>query len=144
MDALDLDLDLDLDPVWHSLGGGALAAAVLTVVRLGLDYGFRHGERRLEREDRRGAQQRDAEARLERVLQDRLSEADRRLERCELEMDGERERRVAIEREYAVLVRAYDLLKDQYSVVHAEVTEQRRSRGEELPPAPSRPLGRGR
>jgi hypothetical protein len=109
-----LDLDLDLDPDWHSLGGGALVAAVLTLVRIGLDYTFRNSERRLEREERRGAQQRDAEARLERILQDRLSEADRRLERCELEMDGERARRVAIEREYAVLLRSYELLQDQH------------------------------
>jgi hypothetical protein len=112
-------LDLDLDPDWHSLGGGALVAAVLTLVRIGLDYCFRHGERRLEREDRRGALERDAEARLERVLQDRLSEADRRLERCELEVDSERARRVAIERDYAVLQRAYELLQDQYTLVQA-------------------------
>src|SRR6185503_9217328 len=102
-----------LDPAdWHSLGGGALVAAVLTLVRIGLDYTFRNGERRLEREDRRGAHQRDAEARLERVLQDRLSEADRRLEKCELEIETERDRRVAVERDYAVLVRAYHLLED--------------------------------
>jgi hypothetical protein len=131
-------LDLDLDPDWHSLGGGALIAAVLTLVRIGLDFFARHGERRLEREDRRGAHQRDAEARLERVLQDRLCEADRRLERCELEMDGERERRVAIEREYAVLVRAYELLKEQYSVLHAEqvvLLEQRQAHAEQQSPS---------
>src|SRR6266542_669702 len=77
MDATTLDFDVDLDSVWHSVGGGACVAAAVTLVRIGLDYAFRHGERRMEREDRRGAHQRDAEARLERVLQDRLSGASR-------------------------------------------------------------------
>ncbi|HEY3057384.1 MAG TPA: hypothetical protein VGL99_00250 [Chloroflexota bacterium] len=113
MDAPTLDFDVDLDSVWHSVGGGACVAAAVTLVRIGLDYAFRHGERRMEREDRRAAHQRDAEARLERVLQDRLSETDRRLERSELEAETERERRFALERDYAVLTRAYDLLKDQ-------------------------------
>ncbi len=112
MDATTLDFDVDLDSVWHSVGGGACVAAAVTLVRIGLDYAFRHGERRMEREDRRSAHQRDAEARLERVLQDRLSEADRRLERTELEAVTERERRFALEREYAVLTRAYELLRD--------------------------------
>jgi hypothetical protein len=111
--ALDFDIDFDFDPVWHSLGGGACVAAALTLVRIGLDYAFRNGERRLEREDRRHAHQRDAEARLERVLQDRLAEADRRLQRCDQELETERERRFALERECAVLVRAYELLKEQ-------------------------------
>jgi hypothetical protein len=111
--ALDFAIDFDFDPVWHSLGGGACVAAAITLVRIGLDYAFRNGERRFEREDRRRAHQRDAEARLERVLQDRLAEADRRLERCDHELDTERERRFALERECAVLLRAYELLKEQ-------------------------------
>ena len=110
MDASTLDFDIDLDSVWHSVGGGACVAAAVTLVRLGLDYAMRNGERRSEREDRRRAHQRDAEARLERVLQDRLCEADRRLERVELEADAERERRCALERDYAALKQAYELL----------------------------------
>jgi hypothetical protein len=114
MDATQLDLaDFDLQPIWHSLGSGAAIAAAVTLVRLGLEFAIRHNERRLEHEDRRRAHQRDAEARLERLLQDRLSEADRRLERCELDMDTERERRFAIERDYAVLRRAYELLEER-------------------------------
>src|SRR5262249_9707965 len=120
MDAtqLDLDLDFDLHPIWHSLGSGALIAAVVTLVRLGLDFAVRRGDRRLDHDYRRQAHQRDAEARLERVLQDRLGEADRRLERCELDVETERERRVVAEREYAVLLRAYELLEVQCCTTH--------------------------
>ena len=71
--------------VWRSLGGGALIAAALTLARLLLENGLRGGERRLEHEERRRHQQRDAEARLERLLHDRLADADRRLERVELD-----------------------------------------------------------
>jgi hypothetical protein len=113
-----LDFDLDFDPLWHTLGSGACVAAALTLVRIGLDYAFRHGERRLENEDRRRAHQRDAEARLERLLQDRLSEVDRRLERCQLEVETERDRRCAVERDYAALLRAYELLEEHYAADH--------------------------
>ena len=76
---------MDSDFLWHSIGGGAIIAAALTLARLLLDYGLRGGERRVEQDERRRSQQRDAEARLERLLQDRLAESDRRLERCDLE-----------------------------------------------------------
>jgi hypothetical protein len=109
---------MDFDPLWHTLGSGACVAAVLTLVRIGLEYAFRHGERRLEHEDRRRAHQRDAEARLERLLQDRLSDADRRLERSQLEVETERERRCALERDYAALLRAYELLEDGCGAGH--------------------------
>lgn len=107
---LDLDFDFDLEPLWHSVGGGACVAAGLTLLRIALEYAARHGDRRIEQQDRQSAYQRDAEARLERVLQDRLADADRRLERCELEVDTERQRRLALEREYALLLRAYEAL----------------------------------
>src|SRR5215470_6596660 len=81
-------MDIDLEPVWHTLGGGAAAAAVFTLLRLGLEYGFRHADRRIDRDERHHGQRQDAE---------------RRLERCQLEVDAERERRIVIEREYAVL-----------------------------------------
>jgi hypothetical protein len=140
MEPMDLStLDLDLDPIWHSLGSGALIAGALTLVRLGLEYAIRRGERRLDHEDRRRAYQRDAEARLERVLQDRLCEADRRLERCELEIESERGRRVAVERDYAVLCSAYEVLKEQCAALHAEQAAslgQRRRLNEELHAAP--------
>jgi hypothetical protein len=113
-------MDNDLDPVWHSVGGGAAVAAVLALLRLGIEYGFKNRERRLEHDERRRGYQRDAEARLERLLHDRLTDAERRLERWELEVDSERQRRVLIEREHAVLVQAHDSLKEQYTALHAE------------------------
>jgi hypothetical protein len=121
MDTSHIDLGFgfdqaDLSPIWHNLGSGACIAALVTLVRLGLEFVVRHGERKQEQEDRRRTHERDAEARLERMLQDRLSEADRRLERCELEIDTERDRRVAVEREYAVLVRAYELLEERCAI----------------------------
>src|SRR5437588_798757 len=64
---------MDSDFLLHSLGGGAIIAAALTLARLLLDYGLRGGERRVEHDERRRVQQRDAEARLERILQDRLA-----------------------------------------------------------------------
>jgi C4-dicarboxylate-specific signal transduction histidine kinase len=91
------------DFLWHSLGGGAILAASLTLARLILDYAFRGGERRLDRDDQRHRQQRDAEARLERVLQDRLAESDRRLERCDAELHAERLRSATLEHELARL-----------------------------------------
>ena len=97
----------------HSIGGGAIIAAALTLARLLLDYAMRGGERRLEHEERRRAQQRDAEARLERLLQDRLADSDRRLERCDLELHAERARSAALEHELLRLEQAYQLLKAQ-------------------------------
>ena len=94
---------MDADFLWHSIGGGAVIAAALTVVRLILEHFAHRAERRTEREERRGMRQRDAEARLERVLQDRLAEADRRLER-----------------EHLLLLQAHELLKEQYAVLQAE------------------------
>jgi hypothetical protein len=66
---------VDSDLLWHSLGGGAIITAALALARL-----------LLEQDERHRVQQHDAEARLERVLQDRLAEADRRLERCDAEL----------------------------------------------------------
>src|SRR5260370_42622104 len=74
---------MDSDFFWHSLGGGAIVAAALTFSRLLLEYGFRGGERRLEHAERRHGQQRDAAARLERLLQDRLAGRARPPERFE-------------------------------------------------------------
>ncbi len=104
---------MDSDFLWHSIGGGAIIAAALTLARLLLDYGMRGGERRVEQDERRRSQQRDAEARLERVLQDRLAEADRRLERCDLELHTERARSAALEHELLRLEQACDVLKAQ-------------------------------
>jgi len=111
---------MDPDTFWHSLGGGAILAAALAFGRVLLDYGFRGGERRTEQEDRRRAQQRDAEARLERILQDRLSDADRRLQRCELEVQTERVRAATFERENARIVQAHDLLKEELALLQAD------------------------
>jgi hypothetical protein len=106
---------VDSDFLWHSIGGGAILAAALTLARLLLEYGMRGGERRGDQEERRRAQQRDAEARLERVLQDRLAEADRRLERCDAELQAERVRSARLEHELLRAQQAYELLQVQYA-----------------------------
>jgi len=111
---------MDSDFFWHSLGGGAIIAAALTLARLLLDYGFRGGDRRLEQEDRRRGRQRDAEARLERVLQDRLAEADRRLAHFEADIQAERVRCATLERDNVRLMEAYDLLRLQCEASRAE------------------------
>lgn len=112
---------MDPDLFWHSVGGAigasAIITAALTLARLLLDYGLRGGDRRFDRDERRRAQQRDAEARLERVLQDRLAEADRRFERCDDELRAERVRSATLETELARLRQAYDLLKIEYAAL---------------------------
>jgi hypothetical protein len=104
---------MDSDVFWHSLGASGIIAAALTLARLLLDYGMRGGERRAERDERSRTRQRDAEARLERILQDRLAEADRRLERCDFELRAERVRNATLEHELLRLQQACDLLKAQ-------------------------------
>src|ERR1051325_4440608 len=94
---------MDADFLWHSIGGGAIIAAALTFARLLLEYTAKGVERRWERDERHTMRQRDAEARLERVLQDRLAEADRRLER-----------------EHLLLLQAHELLKEQYAALQAD------------------------
>src|SRR5437588_12806581 len=111
---------MDSDFLLHSIGGGAIIAAALTLARLLLDYGLRGGERRVEHDERRRSQQRDAEARLERLLQDRLAESDRRLERCDLELHAERARAAALEHDLLRLEQAYEVLKAQAASRSAE------------------------
>ena len=94
---------MDADFLWHSIGGGAIIAAALTFARLILEYSARGVDRRSERDERHTMRQRDAEARLERVLQDRLAEADRRLER-----------------EHLLLLQAQELLKEQYAALQVD------------------------
>ena len=106
---------MDSDFLWHTLGGGAIIAAALTLARLLLDYGLRGGERRLEHDERRRGQQRDAEARLERILQDRLAECDRRLERSDADLRAERVHAAGLEHELACLRQAYDVLRLEYA-----------------------------
>jgi chromosome segregation ATPase len=106
---------MDSDFLWHTLGGGAIITAALTLARLLLDYGSRGGERRLEHDERRRSQQRDAEARLERILQDRLAEADRRLERSDAELRHERVRSAALEHDLLRLQQALDMLSVEYA-----------------------------
>src|ERR1700704_3148533 len=113
---------MDPDFFWHSLGGGAIVAAALPFGRLLLEYGFRGGERRLEHAERRRGQQRDAEARLERILQDRLADADRRLERYEQDVSAERVRCVTLEQEHARLRQAHELLQQEHASLVAEHT----------------------
>lgn len=118
---------MDSDFLWHSVGGGAILAAALTLARLLLDYGFRGGERRSEQEERRRSTQRDAEARLERILQDRLADADRRLERCDAELLAERVRSASLERELLRVQQACELLKAQ-AIGRAERSERSNQR----------------
>jgi hypothetical protein len=134
-----MDFDLDPDSVLHNVGGGAVVAATVTLVRLGLDYGLRRSSRRIDHEDRERSFHRDAEARLERVLQDRLSEADRRLDRCEFEIGAERARRAALQHHHATLSLAHDALKEQYGVLrneHALLLSQHRLLVEQLEQQP--------
>lgn len=111
---------MDSDLFWHSLGGGAIVAAALTFARLLLEYGIRGGDRRLEHDERRRGRQRDAEARLERVLQDRLAEADRRLARFESDAHAEHARCATLEHDNMRLLEAYELLRLQYEALRAE------------------------
>ena len=116
---------MDPDFVLHSVAGGAIIAAALALARLLLEFGMRGGERRIEQDERRGRQTRDAEARLERVLQDRLSEADRRLERCEAELRDERVRSAGIEAELLRAHQNFELLKVQYAALRQAEDTQR-------------------
>ena len=108
---------MDPEFVWHSVAGGAIISAAFALARLLLDYGMRGGERRIELDERRGRQTRDAEARLERLLQDRLAEADRRLERCDDELRAERVRAASLESELLRVHQAYELLKVDYAAM---------------------------
>lgn len=116
---------MDPDLFWHSVGGGAVIAALLTLARLLLDYSLRSGERRIDQDERRRGQQRDAEARLERILQDRLADADRRLQHADAELLAERVRAGGLERELFRVQQAYNLLKVEYANL-LEAEEARR------------------
>jgi hypothetical protein len=111
---------MDSGSFWQSLGGGAAVAAALTLVRLWIEYRVRGHERRTEHEERGRRQQADAEARLERVLQDRLADADRRLERFASDLQAERLRCGTLEHEHALLLQAHTLLKEQHAGLQAE------------------------
>jgi hypothetical protein len=116
-------LDMDSDFLWHTLGGSAIIAGALTLARLLIDYCVRGGERRVEQAERRRSHQRDAEARLERILQDRLAESDRRLERFDADLREERVRSAALERELVRIQQAYDVMRVEYaSLLHARDT----------------------
>jgi hypothetical protein len=76
---------------------------------------MRGGERRMEQTDRRRRQDRDAEARLERILQDRLADSDRRLERADADLRAERVRAATLEHDLRRVQQAYDVLKVEYA-----------------------------
>jgi hypothetical protein len=109
---------MDQDPLWYSLGGGVLIAAALTFARLVLEHGVPRPPGPPEPRPAR-SRRRAADARLERLLQERLAEADRRLERCELDRYTERVRAAALEHEHARLRQAYELLKAQHALLEA-------------------------
>jgi uncharacterized protein HemX len=111
------------DSLWHTLSSGALLTAALTaalsLARVLLDYRVRQSERRHERAEARQRHDRDAEARLERILQDRLAEADRRLERVDADLRAERVRTATLEHDLLDLKQAYALLEVEYAgVIH--------------------------
>jgi hypothetical protein len=120
---------MDPTSLWPTLGGSAILVAALTFARLLLDYGFRVGDRRIEVDERRQARERDAEARLERVLRDRLADADRRLERYALDLHAEQARWAVLEREHARLQQAYDQLREQYLNQQAQFASPRATGG---------------
>jgi hypothetical protein len=111
---------MENDALWQSLGGGAAVAAALTLVRLLVEYRLRSHDRRIEHEERRRRHQGDAEARLERVLQDRVADADRRLEHVVLDLHAERLRCGTLEHEHALLQQAHAMLKEQHASLQAE------------------------
>jgi hypothetical protein len=119
---------IDFDSFWQSVGGGAAVAAALTLVRLLIEYRWRGHERRVEHEERHRRQQADAEARLERVLQDRLAEADRRLEHVVLDLHAERLRCGTLEHDHALLQQAHALLKEQHASLQAEHAREQQPR----------------
>jgi len=94
---------MDPDFFWHTLAGGTILATAVTFARLLLDYAVRGVDRRADPYARHDRRQRAAEARLESLLQDRLAEADRRLER-----------------EHLLLLQAHELLKEQHLALQAE------------------------
>jgi hypothetical protein len=94
---------MDPDFFWHTLAGGTILATAVTFARLLLDYALRGVDRRADPYARHDRRQRDAEARLERLLQERLAEADRRLER-----------------EHLLLLQAHELLKEQHLALQAQ------------------------
>lgn len=120
---------MDSDFVLYAAAGGAIIAASLALARLLLEYGLRGGERRIEHDERRGRQMRDAEARLERILQDRLADADRRLERCQADLRDERVRSASLEAELLRAHQAFELLKVQYAALTQADEGRRLSRG---------------
>jgi hypothetical protein len=124
---------MDADPFLHSLAGGAILATALTFARWLLEYGFRGAEWRAERDDRRRRTQHDAEARLERVLQDRLAEADRRLAHAEEDTLAERVRVATLEHEHARLLQAYELLTEQCSRPQLHEPDPRPPRSHQAP-----------
>ncbi len=117
-----------MDPtfLWHTLSGGAMITAAVALARLLLDYVVRGGDRGADRQERRLRHDRDAEARLERILQDRLAEADRRLERSDAELSAERVRAAALEHDLLHLQQAYDLLRIEYASL-LQAADARRS-----------------
>ncbi|HEY1296628.1 MAG TPA: hypothetical protein VGJ60_26415 [Chloroflexota bacterium] len=119
---------MDNDFFWHTLGGSAIISAALALAKLLLDYALRGHERRLEQSDRRRRQDHDAEARLERILQDRLAEADRRLERSDAELRAEQVRAATLEHELARLQQAYELLRVEYANLLEQQEPQRLAR----------------
>jgi hypothetical protein len=104
---------MDLDGVWSGIGGGVLVAGAVALAKLLFEHVDRRGQRALDREDRRRAHEWDAEARLERLLEDQLADAERRVERYQADAQTERGRRAELERAYLELERAHAQLGQQ-------------------------------
>lgn len=88
---------MDYSSLLQSLAGGALITAGLTLAQLLFEYANGSAKRAADQRDRRFIEQRDADIRLERVLQDRLADADRRLDRLQQTQDLLLERYAALE-----------------------------------------------
>lgn len=119
---------MDSGSLWQSIGGGAAVAAALTLARLWVEYRVRGSDRRAEHEERGRRHQADAEARLERLLQDRLSDADRRLDRFALDLHAERARCGTLEQDHALLQQAHALLKEQHAGLQADHAREQAAR----------------
>jgi len=118
--------DLDIDTLLHGLGGGAALAAAIALARLVVEFLIRRSDRGFDEDDRRRGHLRDAESRVERILQERLAQADRHLDRAAADVELERAQRASVERDYALLEQAHQLLQQHYAML---LREHRRAEG---------------
>jgi hypothetical protein len=105
----------DMDPVLQAFGGGAALAAAFALVKLVLDGTGRRGDRLLDLEERSRGHERDTEQRFERVLQDLVDRAERRVQQQADAFAAEQARRLALEHECSELRASQVELETDYA-----------------------------